>query len=239
MSTFIGGRLVWSWYCSNLETPCHADRIPSRRFTSRHWTTIFVECSGRSAGFMGVEPDLSSSTSVGNVAFRRYVVPELPVLLRVARRITGDVTDAEDLVQETLIRAYRAVDRFDGRYPRAWLLTILRNTWRNMNRKARPHLLDTADDMLSVPATGADGRSGAEEHVVDGMLDAELVAGLRSLSDNHRAVVTLVDIDGLTYQEAADVLGVPVGTVMSRLHRARKRLRTRLEQRGYQLAVHR
>ena len=71
------------------------------------------------------------------------------------------------------------------------------------------------------------------------MLDAELVAGLRSLSDNHRAVVTLVDIDGLTYQEAADVLGVPVGTVMSRLHRARKRLRTRLEQRGYQLAVHR
>jgi RNA polymerase sigma-70 factor (ECF subfamily) len=176
---------------------------------------------------------------VGNVAFHRYVVPELPVLLRVARRLTGDPTDAEDLVQETLIRAYRAVDRFDGRYPRAWLLTILRNTWRNMNRKARPRLLDTADDMLSVPAPGADGRSGAEEHVVDSMLDAELVAGLRHLSDNHRAIVTLVDIDGLTYQEAADVLGIPSGTVMSRLHRARKRLRARLEQRGYQLAVHR
>lgn len=186
-----------------------------------------------------MDTDPSTPTDVDNDAFRRYVVPELPVLLRVARRITGDLTDAEDLVQETLIRAYRAVARFDGRYPRAWLLTILRNTWRNMNRKARPHLLDTADYMLSVPATGADGRSGAEEHVVDGMLDAELVAGLRRLSDNHRAVVTLVDIDGLTYQEAADVLGIPVGTVMSRLHRARKRLRKRLEQRGYQLAVHR
>ena len=176
---------------------------------------------------------------MGTVAFRRYVVPELPVLLRVARRIAGDPTTAEDLVQETLIRAYRAVERFDGRHPRAWLLTIMRNTWRNMNRKTRPQLLDTADDMLSVPATGADGRGGAEEQVVDSMIDAELVAGLRSLSANHRAIVTLVDIDGLTYQEAADVLGIPSGTVMSRLHRARRRLRARLEQRGYQLAVRR
>ena len=184
-----------------------------------------------------VDPDRSAATSVGNDAFRRYVVPELPVLLRVARRLTGNPADAEDLVQEAVIRAYRAVDRFDGRHPRAWLLTILRNTWRNMNRKARPFLLDSDDQALSVPAPGADGRGGAEEHVVDGMLDAALATELHNLSDNHRAVVTLVDIDGLTYQEAADVLGIPTGTVMSRLHRARKRLRTRLEQRGYRLAV--
>lgn len=198
-----------------------------------------MECIGRPAGFTAVEPDPSSPTSLGKSAFRRYVVPELPVLLRVARRITGDPTNAEDLVQETLIRAYRAVDRFDGRHPRAWLLTIMRNTWRNMNRKTLPQLLDTADEMFSVPAAGADGRGGAEEQVVDGMLDAELIAELRSLSDNHRAIVTLVDIDGLTYQEAADVLGIPSGTVMSRLHRARKRLRMRLEQRGYELTVRR
>jgi RNA polymerase sigma-70 factor, ECF subfamily len=170
---------------------------------------------------------------VGSEAFRRYVVPELPVLLRVARRITGDPTDAEDLVQETLIRAYRAVERFDGRHPRAWLLTILRNTWRNMNRRTRPRLLDAEDDMLSVPATGADGRKGAEEQVLGGVFDAELAAALRHLSDNHRDVVVLVDIDGLTYQEAADVLGIPTGTVMSRLHRARNRLRKRLERSGY------
>lgn len=97
-------------------------------------------------------------------------------------------------------------------------------------------LLDTGDEMLSVPAAGADGRRGAEEHVLDGMLDAELATGLRDLPAKHRAVVTLVDIDGLTYQEAADVLGIPTGTVMSRLHRARKRLRARLERRGYRLA---
>lgn len=178
-------------------------------------------------------------TSVGNDAFRRYVVPELAVLLRVARRLTGNTMDAEDLVQETLIRAYRAIERFDGRHPRAWLLTILRNAWRNMNRRTTPQLLDTADGMLLVPAPGADGRSGAQEHVVDRTLDADLASELRSLSDRYRAIVMLVDIDGLTYREAADVLGIPVGTVMSRLHRARKRLRTRLEQRGYRLAVRR
>lgn len=175
--------------------------------------------------------------SVANDAFRRYVVPELGVLLRVARRLTGDPTSAEDLVQETLLRAYRAVDRFDGRYPRAWLLTILRNTWRNMNRRARPQLLRSDDEINAVVAAGADGRSGAEEHVVDQMIDAELVAGLRHLSDDHLAVVMLIDVDGLTYREAADVLGVPSGTVMSRLHRARARLRRRLEQRGYPLRV--
>jgi RNA polymerase sigma-70 factor (ECF subfamily) len=196
-----------------------------------------VECANPSPGCLLVDPHRSAPTSVNNDAFRRYVVPELPVLLRVARRITSNATDAEDLVQEALLRAYRAVDRFDGRYPRAWLLTILRNTWRNMNRRTRPRLLDAEDDVLLVPAAGADGRSGAEEHVVDNMLDADLAAELRDLSNNHREVVLLVDIDGLTYQEAADVLGVPIGTVMSRLHRARKRLRTRLEQRGYRLGV--
>ncbi len=175
--------------------------------------------------------------TVAGDAFRHYVVPELAVLLRVARRLTGDPTTAEDLVQETLLRAYRGLERFDGRHPRAWLLTILRNTWRNMNRRARPQLLRSDDEILSVAAPGADGRSGAEEQVIDHMIDGELIAGLRQLSDNHRAVVMLVDVDGLTYQEAADVLGVPAGTVMSRLHRARRRLRRRLEQRGYPLAV--
>lgn len=183
--------------------------------------------------------EASAEAHVEDDRFRRFVVPELPVLLRVARRLTGDATDAEDLVQETLVRAYRAVDRFDGRHPRAWLLTIQRNAWRNMNRRRRPQLLDDEEQALRVPAAGADGRSGAEEHVLDGVLDAALADGLRALSDQHRAVVLLVDVDGLTYQEAADVLGVPTGTVMSRLHRARTRLRKRLEQRGYPLGTRR
>lgn len=164
-------------------------------------------------------------------AFRRYVLPELPVLLRVARRITGHATDAEDLVQETLLRAYRSIDRFDGRYPRAWLLTILRRTWLNMTRRKRPRLLANEDDISAIPAPGADGRSG-EEQVLDGLLDPELVTALARLPESQRRVVVLVDIDGLSYREAAEALGIPAGTVMSRLHRARKRLRTRLERRG-------
>jgi RNA polymerase sigma-70 factor (ECF subfamily) len=188
-------------------------------------------------GFPNVDPESGPSATGGHDAFRRYVVPELPVLLRVAQRLTGNPADAEDLVQETLVRAYRAVDRFDGRYPRAWLLTIQRNTWRNMNRKTRPQLLGAAVDNPTVAEAGFDDRSGTEEQVVDRMLDAELAAELHNLSDNHRTVVTLIDIDGLTYQEAADVLNIPRGTIMSRLHRARARLRTRLERRGYRLTA--
>ena len=71
-------------------------------------------------------------------AFERYVLPELDVLLRVARSLTHNAADAEDLVQETLIRAHRSIDRFDGRHPRAWLLTILRNANVNRARRRRP-----------------------------------------------------------------------------------------------------
>lgn len=167
-------------------------------------------------------------------AFRQYVVPELELLLRVARRLTSDVSEAEDLVQDTLLRAYRGIDRFDGRYPRAWLLTILRNTRKNALRKRRV-LTTSIDDELAtqVPARGADGRSGAEEEVLDQVLDAAVADALRSLSDKFRAVVVLVDIEGLSYQEAADVLGIPAGTVMSRLHRARTKMRDRLRDAGY------
>ncbi len=167
-------------------------------------------------------------------AFRRYVVPELEVLYRVALRLTRQPHDAEDLVQDTVLRAYRALDRFDGAHPRAWLLTILRNANVSRVRKRRPDLLDDEARTLGrVPAAGADGREGPAESVVEAIPDDAVVDALRSLSTAHRAVVALVDIDGLTYAEAAEVLGVPTGTVMSRLHRARKRLRARFQRVGY------
>lgn len=76
-----------------------------------------------------------------HLAFDRYIVPEIPVLYRVALSLTGQQVDAEDLVQETLVRAFRAVDRFDGAHPRAWLLTILRHAHLNRVRMRRPVLL--------------------------------------------------------------------------------------------------
>lgn len=168
-------------------------------------------------------------------AFRRYVVPELEVLYGVAMRLTRNPHDAEDVVQETLLRAYRAIDRFDGRYPRAWLLTILRNTNINRARKRTPDLLrDEQRTLGALPTPGPDGREGgAAETALARIPDDTIVDALRRLSDDHRAVVALVDIDGLSYRETADLLDIPIGTVMSRLHRARKKLRTRLERAGY------
>ena len=148
-----------------------------------------------------------------------------------ANSLTRDPGEAEDLVQDALIRAYRAIEGFDGRYPRAWLLTIVRNTHLNRVRKRRPELLDDPDhdiDRLSRQGTA----STVEEDVVGGTLDAVIDAALRELPAKHRQVLELVDMDGLNYQETAQVLGVPVGTVMSRLHRARKSMKHRLDRAG-------
>lgn len=161
--------------------------------------------------------------------FREQVLPELEVLYRVARRLTRSTADAEDLVQDTLLKAYRAFDRFDGRYLRAWLLTIMRNHHRNQLRKRRPDLLN--DEVAQrLPGHGQDARrDGVDERAFHDDLDPVVREALRSLSPKHRSVIALVDLDGLTYREAAELLGVPVGTVMSRLHRARSKVRSRLE----------
>ncbi len=169
-------------------------------------------------------------SAADDTAFERHVLPEIEVLLRVANSLTHNYAEAEDLVQDTLIRAYRGIDGFDGRHPRAWLLTILRNTHINRNRRRRPVLLrdpGLATDRLA--STAAEDRTDC---IVDDQLDVEIVRALDALDEPFRRVVELVDIDGLTYVEAAGVLDVPVGTVMSRLHRARSRIRDRLDRAG-------
>lgn len=163
------------------------------------------------------------------LAFRTHVEPELVVLLRVARTLTGNPADAEDLVQETVIRAFRALERFDGTHPRAWLLTILRHTNMNMHRRQRPDLVeDWAAVQGAKPAFGAVGVSSPEDTVMDQIMDEDLEKAVSSLDARFRTVLMLVDVDRLTYAEAADALGVPVGTIMSRLSRARNRVRLQL-----------
>lgn len=171
-------------------------------------------------------------------AFEQYVVPELELLYAMAMRLTRDPYTAEDLVQDTLVRAYRAILRFDGRYPRAWLLTILRNTNINRARKKSPSLLFDPDLTFSqLAGRGADARDGAAEPALAGVVDPVLARALEALSADHQAVVALVDVDGLSYREAAQLLDVPEGTVMSRLHRARRRLRDALEAAGHDQEV--
>lgn len=158
--------------------------------------------------------------------FRLHVEPQIPVLLRVARTLTGSWSDAEDLVQETLVRAYRAADRFDGRHPRAWLLTILRNTNANLHRRKRPSLVEDWSVLGETrPAFDSRPPQPADVAAMDRRLDARLERAVLDLDPRFRQVLLLVDVDQLTYAEAAQAVGVPVGTVMSRLHRARARVR--------------
>jgi len=169
--------------------------------------------------------------AAGEKAFEQYVLPEIEVLLRVANSLTRNHAEAEDLVQDTLLRAYRGIDGFDGRHPRAWLLTILRNTHINRNRRRRPELLRDPDFENDRQASlASDERTDA---MVDDEIDSEILSALQALDEPFRRVVELVDVDGLSYAEAAEVLDVPVGTVMSRLHRARSRIRDRLDRAGF------
>lgn len=136
-----------------------------------------------------------------------------------ARALTGREQDALDLVQDTLLRAWRSF----GTYARdenlkAWLFTILRHAWTDRLRRARlePANLDPEIDVPS-PAP-------PDEEISD-----ELMRGLRSLSPAHQMLLLLRDIEGLSYKDVAESLGIPIGSVMSGLHHARRRLREKLE----------
>lgn len=162
-------------------------------------------------------------------AFRDVVEPEIEVMLRVARSITGNAADAEDVVQESLVRAFGAIDRFDGRHPRAWLLTIVRNTNANMHRRRRPVAIDDWELIhASRPAFGTNESPAAEDVFVSGELNGALREAVAELDPKFRSVLLLADVHDLSYAETAAALGIPVGTVMSRLSRARQRVRKAL-----------
>nr|WP_232107591.1 MULTISPECIES: sigma-70 family RNA polymerase sigma factor [Streptomyces] len=129
------------------------------------------------------------------------------------------------------MRAYRAIDRFDGRHPRAWPLIIMRRAEIKRHRRRRPHLLDDPDTDLD-RLSSVDAAESPEELVVGKGFDEAVGAAPAALPDRHRQVVRLVDIGGLSYAEAAALLDVPEGTVMSRLHRTRKGIRTQLAAAG-------
>ena len=167
--------------------------------------------------------------------FEREALVHLDSMYRVARRLTGDAADADDLVQDALLKAYRGWDTFTpGTNARAWLLTILRNAFINeyRRRSRRPETvpLDTAEASAALPETGADD---PQARFFDRIVDDEVLRAVDALPEAFREAVVLSDIEGLDYRETARVLGVPVGTVKSRLFRGRRLLKTKL----YQYAV--
>lgn len=159
--------------------------------------------------------------------FDELIVPELDFLARIARTLSSSAAQADDLAQETLLKAFRAMDSFDGRYARAWLARIARNT--AMNRDQRNREIPVGDEMSleADPVTQAFGvmNDDPASIVVDQQLDGLLVNALQALPDDFRLVIQLVDVEQMKYQQAAQALDIPVGTVMSRLHRGRARLR--------------
>ena len=166
--------------------------------------------------------------------FEEEVLPLLPGMYSTAYGFTRDAADAEDLVQETSLRAFRSFGRFEpGSNLKAWLYTIMRNTFINEYRKKKrePETIsgpDVEDWYLFSRMSESGFVPSAESTVLEDLPDGEVRKALMSLPEGSRAAVLLADVEGFSYAEIADILGVPLGTVMSRLHRGRKALEKRL-----------
>jgi len=167
--------------------------------------------------------------AIARLEYEAAVLPHLDELYGTAVRLTRSRVDADDLLQEAMTRAWTFWDRFEtGTNARAWMHRILRNTFINGYRRRRRER-EVLREAETEPNRGTLG-TGPAVVAPDGFGD-EVEAALDGLSEDFRAVVDLVDVEGLSYQEAADRLSIPVGTVMSRLHRARRALQESL--RGY------
>lgn len=174
---------------------------------------------------------MSAPTEERRREFEQEALVHLDAMYGLALRLSGgNVPRAEDLVQEAILKAYRSWDRFEpGTNCRAWLMTILRNTFINEFRrqKARPASVDF-EQVTERPASGALYEADPEGRLFDRPLDDEIIRAIDELPEEFRVAVVLADIEGLSYQEMAELLGIPVGTVKSRLFRARRRLQERL-----------
>ncbi len=168
-------------------------------------------------------------------------MPFMNQLFATAMRMTRNRSDAEDLVQETYLKGYRAYERFEaGTNLRAWLFRILTNSYINTYRKKqrRPQQSDLEDvqDLYLYRRLGGTelakiGRS-AEDQLFDQITDTNITDALDELPDQYRTAVMLADVEGFAYKEIAEILDIPIGTVMSRLHRGRKKLQESLYEFG-------
>jgi RNA polymerase sigma-70 factor (ECF subfamily) len=168
--------------------------------------------------------------------FERDAMPLLPSLYSAALRLTRNPADAEDLVQEAFLRAYRGFSGFEeGTNLKAWMYRILTNTFINSYRKKQRepvtvHDDDIADWYLYDKLGVAGAEASAESEVLDKIPDEEVQRALEALPEGFRMAVLLADVEGFSYKEIAEILEIPIGTVMSRLHRGRKALQKALWQ---------
>jgi RNA polymerase sigma factor (sigma-70 family) len=202
----------------------------------RRWNWLDERCA-KVAAMNSEKPSLRLAASAApdgigglddNARFAHVVMPHIDDAYRLARWLTGNSTDAEDVVQDASLRAFRAIRGYAGGSARAWLLSIVRNTAYSWLRKNRPTAVVTVDDLEAVELTQAnpaDPDLETPETTLLAQIDADqLRAAIAALPAPFRETLVLRDIEGLDYREIAQTTEVPIGTVMSRLARARRRL---------------
>jgi RNA polymerase sigma-70 factor, ECF subfamily len=168
--------------------------------------------------------------------FQADALPLLDSLYGAALRMTRNPQDAEDLVQETMLRAYRAFDRFEaGTNLKAWLFRILTNAYINTYRKRQREPQKVSADEVEefdlyreLKNHDTQFEATPESIVLDSLVDSDIIDAIDDLPEQFRLAVILSDIEGFSYAEMAEIMDVPMGTVMSRLHRGRKALQKRL-----------
>ena len=159
-------------------------------------------------------------------AFNTIVQRYQSQVLNLATRMLGNRVRAEDVAQETFISAYRAIAKFRGGNLRAWLMRIAANACRDAMRGSIRRPEQSLDESLTNPSfQPASSDESPEDHALRGELNAQLQKAILSLSADHRAVLVLIDVQGFSYGETAETTGASVGTVKSRLSRARARVR--------------
>jgi RNA polymerase sigma-70 factor (ECF subfamily) len=168
--------------------------------------------------------------------FQADALPVLDSLYAGALRMTRNPADAEDLVQETMMRAYRSFDRFEeGTNLKAWLFRIMTNAYINTYRKKQREPLKVSHDEIEdfdlyreLKQHDPQWDATPENIVLSNLVDSDIIEAIDDLPEQFRLAVILSDIEGFSYAEMAEIMDVPLGTVMSRLHRGRKILQKRL-----------